>query len=226
MALSLFFRGVVLGLAIAAPVGPIGVLCIRQTLTYGRWIGFVSGLGAATADGLYGSIAGFGLSTLSSLLTDQIHLFKLIGGIFLCYLGITTTLTKQNVRIGVGEGQDYRTTSEQKGDRPRRQPMALRAYLSTFALTLTNPATILSFTAIFASLNVGTDHNDGSALTLVAGVFFGSALWWLTLSSGIILLKQRFSSIPMTWINRISGSIITTFGVLALLSFVNEFYLT
>lgn len=219
MALSLFFRGLVLGLAIAAPVGPIGVLCIRQTLTYGLWIGFVSGLGAATADGVYGSIAGFGLSALSNLLTGQIHLLKLIGGIFLCYLGITTLLTKQKVKLEETEGKDDSRILSRSESLPKRKHMALRAYLSTFALTLTNPATILSFTAIFAGLDLlSTDNNYGSALTLVFGVFCGSALWWLTLSTGILFLKKRFSRIPMAWVNRISGSIITTFGVLAIFS--------
>ena len=204
MELPLFFRGVLMGLAIAAPVGPIGVLCIRQTLTYGLLTGFVSGLGAATADGIYGSIAGFGLSAITGFLTDQQDGLKLIGGIFLCYLGVKTSLSRVTPKTELLKPQGHRYA-------------LFRIYGSTLFLTLTNPATILSFTAIFAGLGIANHGGDyGAALRLVAGVFSGSALWWLTLSGGVNLLRQRFTMASFKWVNRLSGAVITAFGIVAI----------
>src|SRR5512140_2506793 len=103
MAAALFLRGLLIGFSIAAPVGPIGVLCIRRTLANGRVSGLVTGLGAATADGLYGCVAGFGLTFISSLLIDQQMWLRLFGGLFLCYLGLKTLLSKpaqQEARVG------------------------------------------------------------------------------------------------------------------------------
>ncbi len=196
---NLFFRGLLIGISIAAPVGPIGVLCIRRTLSNGRLTGFLSGMGAATADMVYGAIAAFGLSAVSNLLMDNKVWLKLIGGIFLLYLGIKTFLEKP---------ADHAAKANQSG--------FVGAYLSTFFLTITNPMTILSFAAIFAgTMLTGT---SGSPLVIVAGVFFGSALWWLTLSFGVSLLRDRLTTDHMAWINRISGAIIIVFGIFALIS--------
>jgi threonine/homoserine/homoserine lactone efflux protein len=202
MDISFLFRGLVIGFSIAAPVGPIGVLCIRRTLTEGRASGLVSGLGAATADAVYGSIAGFGLTLISGFLVDQQTWLRLIGGAFLCYLGIRTLLA---------------TPAE--GAAPVKGNGLVSAYASTLFLTLTNPLTILSFAAIFAGLGLAsTSGNYIAAATLVLGVFLGSAAWWLLLSGGVSLLRSRFDARAMRWVNRISGGIITIFGVLALLS--------
>jgi threonine/homoserine/homoserine lactone efflux protein len=200
MDISFLFRGLVIGFSIAAPVGPIGVLCIRRTLTEGRASGLVSGLGAATADAVYGSIAGFGLTLISGFLVDQQTWLRLIGGAFLCYLGIRTLLA---------------TPAE--GAAPVKGNGLVGAYASTLFLTLTNPLTILSFAAIFAGLGLAsTSGSYISAATLVLGVFVGSAAWWLLLSGGVSLLRSRFGARAMRWVNRISGGIITIFGVLAL----------
>ncbi|WP_287280300.1 LysE/ArgO family amino acid transporter [Okeania sp. SIO2G5] len=202
-----------MGVAIAAPVGPIGVLCIRQTLTYGFLTGLVSGLGAATADGIYGSIAGFGISAISDLLVTQKHLLKIVGGLFLCYLGVKTFLITTKSTISSATDNTDHTQSN-----PHRHTL-IQAYGTTLGLTLTNPATILSFTAIFAGMgmtNYGDDYR--SALVLIVGVFCGSALWWLTLSSSIACFRDRFSRQSMKWINRLSGVIITSFGIIALLA--------
>ena len=202
MDIGFLFRGLVIGFSIAAPVGPIGVLCIRRTLTEGRASGLVSGLGAATADAVYGSIAGFGLTLISGFLVDQQTWLRLIGGAFLCSLGIRTLLA---------------TPAE--GAAPVKGNGLVGAYASTLFLTLTNPLTILSFAAIFAGLGLAsTSGNYIAAATLVLGVFLGSAAWWLLLSGGVSLLRSRFDARAMRWVNRISGGIITIFGVLALLS--------
>src|SRR5512142_2363186 len=159
MNLPLFLRGLVIGFSIAAPVGPIGVLCIRRTLANGRAAGLATGLGAATADGMYGCVAGFGLTFISSVLINQQMWLRLFGGLFLCYLGIRTLLSKpsgQEAKMG-GNG-------------------LLGSYASTFLLTVTNPMTILSFAAIFAGLGLANTNGDyASAVILVLGVFLGSA---------------------------------------------------
>jgi threonine/homoserine/homoserine lactone efflux protein len=201
--LSTFLRGLAIGLSIAAPVGPIGVLCIRRTLADGRAIGFASGLGAATADGLYGAVAAFGLSLVTNALVDQRLWLQAGGGIFLCYLGVRTWLAVPGVTSGPAAGGRGLTT----------------AWASTFALTLTNPATIISFAAIFAGLGLGRSVGGyGAASLTVLGVFLGSALWWLILSTGVGLLRSAFTRDRLRWVNRSAGVIITAFGIAALIS--------
>ncbi len=200
MEIGLFFQGLLIGFSIAAPVGAIGILCINRTLQQGRWIGFVSGLGAATADGLYGCVAGFGLTWVSQFLIDQQVWLRLVGGLFLCYLG-------------------WRAARAQPA--PATATVARlaswQAYGSTLMLTLTNPATILSFVAIFAGLGLAsTGASYGAAALLVSGVFSGSAAWWLLLSVGVGLLGQRWNLARSRWLNYASGAIIGGFGVLAL----------
>ncbi len=201
---DLLLRGLILGLSIAAPVGPIGVLCIRRTLSDGQVAGLVSGLGAATADALYGGIAGFGLTVIASLLVQQQSWMRILGGAFLCYLGVKTLLSKP--------------VEMDEGDRKRGW---VGAYASAFILTLTNPMTLISFAAIFASTGAGYSTGDYlEAVTLVVGVFIGSALWWLLLSTGVGLLRTKFTVRSLSWVNRISGTVITAFGATTLLSLV------
>jgi threonine/homoserine/homoserine lactone efflux protein len=198
----LLIEGLIIGFSIAAPVGPIGVLCIRRTLTEGRASGLVSGLGAATADAIYGCIAGFGIAFISNFLVSQQIWLRLIGGAFLCYLGIKTFLSKP---------------SEQTESNKRNS--LIGAYVSTFFLTITNPMTIISFAAIFAGLGLaGTGGNYLSAGLLVMGVFIGSAMWWLLLSGSVGIFRERFDNNKLKWVNIISGLIITVFGLFALLS--------
>jgi len=202
MELAFLLKGLVIGFSIAAPVGPIGVLCIRRTLADGRACGLVSGLGAATADAVYGCIAGFGLTFLSSFLVSQQGWLRLVGGVFLCYLGIKTFLAKPAEQAAAAKGNGLAA-----------------AYTSTFFLTLTNPMTILSFSAIFAGLGIVSDRGDYiSALLLVFGVFAGSALWWLILSVGVNVFRAKLNSGGLRWVNRIAGVVIAGFGVAALLS--------
>lgn len=202
--LEIFWQGLIVGLAIAAPVGPIAILCIRRTFAQGRMIGFVTGLGAATADALYGSIAGFGLTYLSSFLVQQQAWLRLAGGLFLLYLGVRTLFRRPAEVEGTKEAKGY-----------------LEAYFSTFFLTLTNPMTILSFTAVFAGLGIGIQDRAGyrAAGWLVLGVFAGSASWWLILSGLVGTLRKKMDVRNLTWVNRISALVILAFGMIALLGF-------
>ena len=203
METNFFFRGLLIGFSIAAPVGPIGVLCIRRTLADGRLVGLASGLGAATADAFYGSLAGFGLTLVANFLVSQQTWLRLVGGIFLLYLGVKTFLSKP-------AGDAVRVTNT-----PSRGLWS--AYLSTLLLTLTNPLTILSFAAIFAGLGLAeTGGKPVSAVLLVLGVFCGSASWWLLLSGGVSLLRRRVTPRILQWVNRLAGVVIVIFGLLAL----------
>ncbi len=180
------------------------MLCIRRTLADGRVSGFASGLGAATADAIYGCIAGFGLTFISSFLVSQQTWLRLVGGVFLCFLGLKTLLKKP---------------AEQAAGRDDKGLVG--AFASTFFLTLTNPITIISFVAIFAGLGLaGASGSYLSASVLVLGVFLGSALWWLLLCSGVGTFRNKFNPSGLRWINRISGAVITGFGLLALTSVI------
>lgn len=205
--LDFLLRGVAIGFSIAAPVGPIGVLCIRRTLTEGRLSGLLSGLGAATADAAYGAIAALGLTTLTSLLVGQQRWVRLIGGLFLLWLGAQTFRSKP--------ADSPAAVAPASGGR------MLGAFASTFALTLTNPMTILSFVAVFAGLGLGAGAGSPArALLMVLGVFLGSAAWWLLLSAVVDLLRSRFDQRSLVWVNRVSGAVITAFGIIAIASVV------
>jgi threonine/homoserine/homoserine lactone efflux protein len=199
MPLYFLFKGIIIGISIAAPVGPIGVLCIRRSLTEGRQIGLAIGLGAATADAAYGAVAGFGLTFISSFLVAQRFWLSLLGGLFLCYLGLRTFVSKPLEEAAETRGSGLAS-----------------AYASTLFLTLTNPMTILSFVAVFAGFGLGASTDYFSAGALVMGVFIGSALWWLLLSSGVALFRSRVSTGWMQAVNRLSGGVILAFGIYAL----------
>lgn len=196
----LLLKGTLIGFSIAMPVGPIGMLCIRNSLTYGGRYGFMTGLGAAAADTLYGAIAGFGLAGLMTLLVNYQSLFQFIGGLFLCYLGMKIFSAKE--------------AQEKEGIKGN----LLQVFLSTFLLTLTNPLTILSFIGIYAGLGIDADDNNfHAAALLTSGVFIGSTLWWLILSSCTSLFKNKLSSKVSYWINCISGSLLICCGLLSLI---------
>jgi threonine/homoserine/homoserine lactone efflux protein len=204
----LLLQGMGIGLAIAAPVGVIGILCIQRTLTQGRWIGFVSGMGAATADGMYGCIAGLGLNAIGDRLIDQSQWLMLIGGLFLCYLGGATFRQKPPTTRKLSASPQGVVTS----------------YLSVLVLTLTNPLTIFSFLGIFSGLGIGqAEQTPQEAIMLVLGVFLGSALWWLSLSTGVHYISRWFDMGKLVWLNRASGVVISAFGVAALWRFWHLF---
>jgi len=198
-----FFKGLVIGISIAAPVGPIGILCVQRTLAAGRFYGFVSGLGAATADAFYGLVAGFGLTFVSDFMVAHQIWIRLVGGAFLIYLGVRSFFSKP---------------SANRGGQPRT-PGPGRAFGSTLLLTLANPMTVIAFAAIFAGLGlVSEGANYLCAALLVSGVFLGSALWWLVLSGMAGMLRDKISHSGLRWVNRFAGIVITSFALLVILS--------
>ena len=207
-------RGLALGLAIAAPVGPIGVLCIRRTLAEGRLTGFVTGLGAATADAFYGGVAAFGVSAIPLLLAGARLWIHLLGAVFIAWLGVRTLLAKPVASVKSADAPDGALApTAQHGWR------LVSAWLTTIGLTLTNPTTILAFAAVFAGVGLA---NAGAPVAIasatVAGVFLGSALWWLILSFGVSLARSRLTADAMRWVNRVSGVTLLGFAAYALLS--------
>jgi threonine/homoserine/homoserine lactone efflux protein len=202
MDINLFLKGLLLGFSIAAPVGPIGVLCIRRTLNEGRTAGLVSGLGAATADGFYGLVAGFGLTAISDLMIEGQFWLALIGGTYLSYLGAKTF-----------------TSKPAEGEAKVKNNGLLGSYFSTLFLTLTNPITILSFVAIFAGLGlVSGDNSYPAAISLVSGVFLGSGAWWIALSGVVSIFREKFNLKALVWVNRVAGVVLAGYGILALIS--------
>lgn len=202
MDLSMFITGAGIGFFMAAPFGPIGVLCMRRTLAKGPMAGLVSGLGAATADALCSSIAGFGLTFISGLILSHQITIRLIGGIFLIILGIRTFSAVPSLPC---EGLN--------------SSGLFSIYTSTFLLTMANPVTTLSFAAIFAGFGVTQNNADYlSAAILIIGVFLGSASWWLALSGSIKYFNLSIDFTAQNWINKLSGCILTVFGILALIS--------
>jgi len=201
--LWLLLEGLAIGFAIAAPVGPIGVLCIRRSLRDGLVAGLVCGLGAASADAVYGAVAGFGLVSIIGLLNSQQDLVRLVGGAILCVLGIKVLFSDpEKVE---GSNGNLRLAS---------------AYLSCFLLALANPATVFAFLAVFASIGQGLRFQGYEATAvLVSGVFAGAALWWLTLSAGASLLRDRLSLHGLAWVNRVSGGLVILFGLAALAAY-------
>jgi threonine/homoserine/homoserine lactone efflux protein len=196
--LGLLWKGVVVGLIIAVPAGPVGVLCIRRTIFNGRLAGFVSGLGAATADAVFGIIAGFGLTFVSDLLLGFQEWLRIGGAGFLLFVGISAF-----------------TADPLAGTPSTRDPETLLAdFASTFALTLTNPITILAFLAIFASIGLaGENATLAGAAILVLGVWLGSILWWIALALGAGMLRHSCRRNHLVWINRGSGGILMFSGI-------------
>ncbi|MBP2638066.1 MAG: Lysine exporter protein [Firmicutes bacterium] len=197
-----WIKGVILGFSIAAPVGPIGVLCIRRTLANGMLNGFLSGFGTASADAIYGCIAAFGITAISTFLLDNRFFLHMFGGLFLLYLGYNT----------------FRAVPAEKAAETNGKGL-FAAYTSAFFLTLTNPATIMSFVAVFAGLGIGAADGDFIlAGFMVLGVFVGSLLWWLILSVTVNIFRAKFDQRRLKRVNQLSSLIIFAFGVLSLCS--------
>jgi threonine/homoserine/homoserine lactone efflux protein len=195
---SLLLKGMTIGISIAAPVGPIGLLCIRRAMADGARAGFICGLGAASADAIYALVGGFAMTAVARWLVQEKPWFGLLGGLFLIYLGLRT--------ISAGGGNQAAA--------PRRR--ALSAYSSTLLLTLANPMTIMSFAAVFAGLGLADAANYSAAALLVGGVFAGSALWWLLLSGIAARARRHIGAGLMRVINRVCGAIIAAFGCYAI----------
>jgi len=197
--MSLLLEGIAVGFSIAAPVGAIGFLCIQQTIKGGIKLGVASGLGAATADMMYGILVALGLKASQTILLSYKAPLTIIGGLFLCYLGI----------------RKFFSTPSLNNSKSINDDGLLKAYVITFFLTLTNPATILDFTALFTGLNIDVSGYVES-LNFVGGVFLGSSLWWLLLCFSVALFRKKISSHVLQYINYIAGIAIFSFGVYAL----------
>jgi threonine/homoserine/homoserine lactone efflux protein len=207
LGISFLIKGLLIGLSIAAPLGPIGLLCINRTLAEGPRLGFLCGLGAAVADALYALAGTVALSAIATWVIDDRTALRVIGGIFLVYLGARTFMRPLAALPNPG-----RITA-------RLPPGAHAAFMSTFLLTLANPVTLLGFAAMFAGLGVAPvgmiSSADSVAAALVLGIFLGSALWWLVLSSLIGQLRPYIGPHTLTVINRVSGTVLTAFGLYA-----------
>jgi len=203
MELIFFLKGLIIGFGMAVPIGPIGVLCIRKTLAEGHSRGLIIGLGAATADSLYGSIAAFGLTFVSEVIATEHFWLRLVGGAILLYLGIRTYRAKR---------KDSIIPFDNKG--------LLGSYVSACLLALTNPVTIFAFVAVFAAFGLGHKLNIISASILVLGVFTGSCLWFLTLSYVATLFRKKLDSGGLRWVNRIAGVLMILSGLVAFVSMI------
>ncbi|WP_108661296.1 LysE family translocator [Acuticoccus kandeliae] len=198
---ALFAKSLLLGLAIAAPLGPIGALCINRTLERGILAGLAGGLGTALADGVYASLAAIGFAAFSDALARIDMPLRLLGGAFMLWLGV----------------REMRPAPP-RAPAPVRPRDLLGTTASTFLLTITNPMTILAFAALFAGLGLAATSSNADAALVVAGVFTGSMLWWCCLSGGVALARHRLPPAFARWVARLSGAILIAFGLAALLT--------
>jgi len=209
MLIGFLLKGILVGIVIAVPVGPVGILCIRRTILDGRLAGLFSGLGAATADSVFGIVAGFGLTVISDSLFYYQDYLRVGAAAFLLYVGISALM------------------SDPMSKRSDDDPHGLFGdFASTFVLTITNPVTILSFLAIFGAIGfTGEEATMAHAAILVAGVWGGSFLWWIGLIAAAGLLRLSFRRQHLVWINRGSGGVLVAAGVLLLCSLVVEHWI-
>jgi len=202
MPISLLIEGMLIGCVVAVPVGPLGLLCINRALSVGPLLGLISGLGVASGDALAAGIAALGISLVSTFLADYNIFIRLVGGIFLCCIGFKI----------------YKTKPGQQAP-PRNGNGLFSVYATTFLLTVSNPATILSFFAIYAGWGVESLSGHYIAAAILAlGVLFGSGFWWIALFIGLTVFRDKFSVEVLGWIHRISGAVIAGFGCIVLLS--------
>ena len=202
MQAHLLIQGIIIGLVVAVPVGPLGLLCVNRALSLGPSCGLCSGLGVATADALAAGIAALGITLVSTFLVDHEIILRLVGGVFLCFLGVKIYAMKPSTKAA-----------------PKTVNGLVGAYATTLLLTLSNPVTFLSFIAIYAGWGVENlrGHYLGAAV-LMLGVLTGSALWWLALFIGLTTFRERFNLRILGLVHRVSGAVIAGFGVVVLLS--------
>ncbi len=199
MDITIFFKALVIGFTVAAAVGPIGLLCVQRTLQRGWRVGFISGVGVATADALYGLIGGLGLTVITSFLVGQQLWLRLVGGLVLVYIGVKALRAKQmqaakDKQAGTG---DY-----------------LTEYVSIFFLTLSNPMTIIFFAGIYAGIGeLGVGSGWAAAGPFALGIFLGSVVWWLVLITTVNLVRHRFKPEMLLGLNKLTGVVIAGFGV-------------
>ncbi len=198
-----FVKGLIIGFALAVPIGPAGVLCIRKTLAEGRAYGLMIGLGAATADAFYSGVAAFGLTYISDIIASQHLWLRLGGGGLLLILGVRTLRAHRT---------DHVSSSTGKG--------LFGSYISTVVLGLTNPVTMVAFLGVFAAFGLGQRLFDLSSSVPVLGVFIGSFLWFVTLGYIASVFRKKLRTSGLTWVNRIAGILLILSGVAALVSVI------
>lgn len=202
MEIPIFFKGIIIGVSVAAPVGPIGLLCIKRSLTHGKYDGLATGLGAAIADAIYSLIAGFGITAVSAFLIDHKFFVQIIAGIFLILVGLAIMGSSQHTSNQVRQGKSFFSTT-----------------VKTLILTLTNPVTVLAFAGIFAAFGINiTEKGYISAIIMSCGVFIGSSIWFFSLSMLVSLFSNRCNPTTIKIINIISGSLLIAFGIFSFLS--------
>lgn len=193
---GLFIQGIIIGLTLAVPVGPISLVCIHRTIAAGRFHGIVSGLGVATADSFYAAVAFLGLTAISGLIIGHENLFRSLAGIALILVGVLV----------------FRSVPAEASDDDERDPY-VQNYLSLLAIGAANPLTIIFLITILPGFGVVVQGTTlVAAIPFVAGVFLGSALWWIILCSSLGSVRSRLSAGNLRWINRVSGILITCFG--------------
>ncbi|MDD2195762.1 MAG: LysE family transporter [Bacteroidales bacterium] len=206
MFVSLLIKGIIVGLLASIPLGPIGVICIQRTINKGRLSGFLSGLGAATADTIFAAIAGFSLTFVISYIEEKQILFQALGGIIVFLLGIKIFLTNP-----------VRQLRRHK----RKKNNLVEDYFSVLAVTITNPLAIFLFIALFALLDVVTDNTSWThSLVTTSGVFIGAVLWWYILTTLVNIFRTKFRLKQLWWINKVSGAAIFTLGAIAILGLI------
>lgn len=201
MEFVIFFKGIFVGFTLAVPIGPIGLLCIHQTLSKGRFPGLIIGFGGATVDLIYSGIATFGLKVISDTLYNQRNWIRIISGVIFLILGIRILFKKYKI-------DNIPTESNGK----------LKSYLATVLLTLTNPLTIFAFISLFAIIGISSELSHFSSTVLASGVFFGSLLWFFLINSTVTRFKDKFNLNLSIWVNRITGSLIIVAGLITMVS--------
>lgn len=203
---DLFIRGIIIGFVASIPVGPVAVLCIQRTLSKNHRAGFLSGLGAATADTIYAAGAFFSLTLVMSFIEDNMVIIKIVGGLAIAAVGASIFFKDPTVQI--------------RRNRAGKSNL-WQDYMSVFLVTLANPAFILVFVALFATFGLNIDNmGEINAAAMLVGVFAGASAWWFTLTGFVNLIRKKFRPRHLFWLNRISGSIIMLLGLLAILSSV------
>ena len=197
--LELLIRGIIAGLIIAVPVGPVNIRCMSRTIAGGWWAGVSSGIGAAAADTVYGAVAGFSITFVIQFLLKEDYWIRLVGGILL---------------VGVGVSYFFKKPATLKEEQQERTGTFAELRL-TFFLTLTNPTTVLSFLAVLAALGMEQRRQWWLTVFLVAGIFCGSMLWWIVLSTIVNRFRDRFNDRGLLWMNRIAGAAIGGFGIIS-----------
>lgn len=194
----LFLKGALLGIIITAPPGPIGTLCINRTLERGFWAGAALGLGTALGDASYALVAVGGLAIFANVLASIAMPLAFGGGLLLIWLGYRSLYTDPIAAAQIGATDLFRTS------------------LATFFLTISNPATIISFGALFAAFGLAHENNAASAAFIVGGAFSGSIAWWLFLSGMVRLARKKLSDDFAAKVGRISAYLLIGFGAVAL----------